>query len=78
MYNRIFFSGSLNIVSSTNQDTSETHQTKAKLAEGLQGKPQKPYFDDISPKNVTAVVGQSALLNCRVKHPGDRTVSDFL
>ncbi|XP_074033467.1 transmembrane and immunoglobulin domain-containing protein 1 isoform X3 [Leptinotarsa decemlineata] len=37
--------------------------------------PQRPYFDDIGPRNVTAVVGQSALLSCRVKHPGDRTVS---
>lgn len=36
---------------------------------------QRPYFDDVGPKNVTAVVGQSALLSCRVKHPGDRTVS---
>lgn len=39
------------------------------------GVAQRPYFDDVGPRNVTAVVGQSALLNCRVKHPGDRTVS---
>lgn len=38
----------------------------------------RPYFDDISPRNVTAVVGQSAILNCRVKHPGDRTVSNLV
>lgn len=38
----------------------------------------RPYFDDVGPRNVTAVVGQSALLNCRVKHPGDRTVSNVL
>ncbi|XP_022900537.1 limbic system-associated membrane protein-like isoform X2 [Onthophagus taurus] len=37
--------------------------------------PERPYFDDIGPRNVTAVVGQSTLLSCRVKHPGDRTVS---
>ncbi|KAF4524985.1 hypothetical protein B566_EDAN011913 [Ephemera danica] len=36
---------------------------------------ERPYFDDVSPRNVTAVVGQSAVLNCRVKHVGDRTVS---
>ena len=36
---------------------------------------QRPYFDDVSPRNVTAIVGQSAILNCRVKHLGDRTVS---
>lgn len=38
----------------------------------------RPYFDDISPRNVTAVVGQSAILHCRVKHVGDRTVSIIL
>ena len=37
--------------------------------------PEKPYFDDVGPRNVSAVVGQSTLLSCRVKHPGDRTVS---
>uniref|UniRef100_A0AAR5QKC1 Ig-like domain-containing protein n=3 Tax=Dendroctonus ponderosae TaxID=77166 RepID=A0AAR5QKC1_DENPD len=59
-------------VSSTAQVSVAGVPTKSKLTES---KPQKPYFDDIGSKNVTAVVGQSALLNCRVKHPGDRTVS---
>jgi len=36
---------------------------------------ERPYFDDVSPRNVTAVVGQPAVLNCRVKHIGNRTVS---
>ncbi|XP_008187242.1 zwei Ig domain protein zig-8-like isoform X1 [Acyrthosiphon pisum] len=36
---------------------------------------QRPLFDDISPHNVTAVVGQTAILHCRVKHVSDRTVS---
>ncbi|XP_050424173.1 lachesin-like isoform X4 [Adelges cooleyi] len=35
----------------------------------------RPYFDDISPHNVTAIVGQTAILHCRVKHISDRTVS---
>ncbi|XP_014239153.1 hemicentin-1-like isoform X2 [Trichogramma pretiosum] len=35
----------------------------------------KPYFDDVSPRNVTTVVGQTAELSCHVKHPADRTVS---
>ncbi|XP_072759542.1 lachesin isoform X1 [Anoplolepis gracilipes] len=35
----------------------------------------KPQFDDIAPRNVTAIVGQTAELNCYVKHPGDRVVS---
>jgi len=36
---------------------------------------QRPLFDDISPHNVTAVVGQTAILHCRVKHVSDRTVN---
>ncbi|XP_076643901.1 zwei Ig domain protein zig-8 isoform X2 [Halictus rubicundus] len=35
----------------------------------------KPAFDDIAPRNVTAIVGQTAELNCYVKHLGDRVVS---
>ncbi|XP_034943308.1 uncharacterized protein [Chelonus insularis] len=35
----------------------------------------KPSFDDISQKNVTAIVGQKAALSCHVKHPGNRTVN---
>lgn len=35
---------------------------------------ERPYFDDVSPRNVTAIVGQSAILHCRVKHLGQRTV----
>lgn len=37
----------------------------------------KPYFDDISARNVTTVVDDTAILKCRVKNKGDRTVSDF-
>lgn len=37
----------------------------------------KPQFDDIAARNVTAIVGQTAELNCYVKHPGDRVVSDI-
>lgn len=36
---------------------------------------EKPYFDDISPRNITTVVDETAILKCRVKHMGDRTVS---
>ncbi|XP_011342664.1 basement membrane-specific heparan sulfate proteoglycan core protein isoform X2 [Ooceraea biroi] len=35
----------------------------------------KPQFDDIAPRNVTAIAGQTAELNCYVKHPGDRVIS---
>ncbi|KAF7408431.1 hypothetical protein HZH66_002968 [Vespula vulgaris] len=34
----------------------------------------RPQFDDIAPKNITAIVGQTAELNCYVKRPGDRVV----
>lgn len=36
---------------------------------------QRPVFDDVSAHNVTAVVGQTTVLHCRVKHVSDRTVN---
>lgn len=44
---------------------------------GAVGSVEKPYFDDISPRNITTVVDDAAILKCRVKNKGDRTVSDF-
>ncbi|XP_028167410.1 T-lymphocyte activation antigen CD86-like isoform X2 [Ostrinia furnacalis] len=38
-------------------------------------RPERPYFDDVSPRNVSSVVGQAAVLRCRAKHIGNRTVS---
>lgn len=38
---------------------------------------EKPYFDDVSPRNITTVVDDTAILKCRVKNKGDRTVSIF-
>ncbi|XP_065079349.1 kin of IRRE-like protein 1 [Ochlerotatus camptorhynchus] len=35
----------------------------------------EPYFDDTTPHNVTALVGKSAYLSCRVKNLGNKTVS---
>ncbi|KAH8418146.1 hypothetical protein KR009_001137 [Drosophila setifemur] len=35
----------------------------------------QPFFDDISPRNVSAVVDEIAILRCRVKNKGNRTVS---
>lgn len=37
--------------------------------------PLEPYFDSVSPRNVTALVGKSAYLTCRVRNLGDKTVS---
>ncbi|XP_055857685.1 zwei Ig domain protein zig-8 isoform X1 [Episyrphus balteatus] len=36
---------------------------------------ERPYFDDISPRNVSTVVDETAILKCRVKNKGNRTVS---
>ncbi|KAK5649198.1 hypothetical protein RI129_000227 [Pyrocoelia pectoralis] len=49
--------------------------SKSKFVESVKGTVERPYFDDVGPRNVTAVVGQSTTLHCRVKRPGDRTVS---
>lgn len=47
-------------------------------ANGAEGsRPERPYFDDVSPRNVSAVVGQAAVLRCRAKHIGNRTVSSY-
>lgn len=37
-----------------------------------------PYFDETASKNVTALVGHTAYLNCRVRNLGNRTVSNTL
>ncbi|XP_044740802.1 kin of IRRE-like protein 3 isoform X2 [Chrysoperla carnea] len=34
-----------------------------------------PYFDALTPRNVTALVGKSAYLSCRVRNLGNKTVS---
>lgn len=36
-----------------------------------------PYFDFDVPRNVTARVGQTAFLHCRVEQLGDKSVSKF-
>ncbi|KAG4079747.1 hypothetical protein HA402_014878 [Bradysia odoriphaga] len=36
---------------------------------------EQPFFDDISPRNVTTVVDDTVVLKCRVKNKGNRTVS---
>jgi len=38
---------------------------------------ERPFFDDISPRNVSAVVDEIAILRCRVKNKGNRTVSHY-
>ena len=36
-----------------------------------------PYFDISASKNVTALVGKTAYLNCRIRNLGNKTVSTF-
>uniref|UniRef100_A0A1A9WQB3 Ig-like domain-containing protein n=1 Tax=Glossina brevipalpis TaxID=37001 RepID=A0A1A9WQB3_9MUSC len=42
---------------------------------GMQTKQHHPYFDEMNTKNVTAVEEETAILKCRVKNKGNRTVS---
>ncbi|XP_055690314.1 zwei Ig domain protein zig-8 isoform X2 [Lutzomyia longipalpis] len=35
----------------------------------------RPYFDDVSARNVTAVVDETAILKCRVRNRANRTIS---
>ncbi|XP_063239044.1 zwei Ig domain protein zig-8-like [Bacillus rossius redtenbacheri] len=42
---------------------------------GSQGPKRRPYFESAVSKNVTAVVGKTAHLSCRVHNIGNRTVS---
>lgn len=37
-----------------------------------------PYFDKSASKNVTAMLGKTTYLNCRVKNLGNKTVSFVL
>lgn len=39
---------------------------------------EQPFFDDISPRNVTTVVDDTVVLKCRVKNKGNRTVSKLI
>lgn len=61
---------------SVSMESSVVHQNLQPTSQ--KGTPtQKPVFDDISPHNVTAVVGQTAILHCRVTHVSDRTVNNI-
>ncbi|XP_031785694.1 protein sidekick-2 isoform X3 [Nasonia vitripennis] len=78
LYKCIFYSIKLRAVSCRVPEIRMRGSSLASVVAGS-NKPtrswDKPYFDDVSPRNVTAVVGQTAELSCHVKHPGDRTIS---
>lgn len=52
--------------SGTNQNNIEIDETRT-----------GPYFDKAASKNLTALLGKTAYLNCRVKNLGNKTVSFF-
>lgn len=54
-----------------NSFASETEHDDAALHNALN---RGPYFDISASKNVTALVGNTAYLNCRVRNLGNKTV----
>lgn len=63
------FSGSSS-TSSSNSGSSSSSISGSRISE--------PYFDAMIQKNVTALVGKSAYLSCKVRNLGNKTVSFFL
>ncbi|XP_055376713.1 protein amalgam-like isoform X2 [Condylostylus longicornis] len=58
------------------EDSEElTTPTTTTQASYMHPKWAEPYFDSMTPKNVTALVGKAAYLNCRVRQLGNKTVS---
>lgn len=60
---------------SENSFTVETDNEDAALHNALN---RGPYFDISASKNVTALVGNTAYLNCRVRNLGNKTVRNEL
>lgn len=59
--------GIQNLEINENYETDESNLLKTPLDRG-------PYFDLTASKNITALVGKTAYLNCRVKNLGNKTV----
>jgi hypothetical protein len=81
-YNEIFISGSLLVnggMQNSGSNGFNALQESATLPPlGPPAVPQnrfEPYFDAMTPRNVTALVGKSAYLSCRVRNLGNKTVS---
>lgn len=58
-----------------NSFTVETENEDAALHNALN---RGPYFDISASKNVTALVGNTAYLNCRVRNLGNKTVMNII
>lgn len=77
----VIFSFLFGIVLASQRDSSNSKDNNA----GVYGSKQNaldldafkmgPYFDKTASKNVTALLGKTAYLNCRVKNLGNKTVS---
>ncbi|CAB0036194.1 unnamed protein product [Trichogramma brassicae] len=57
----------------SNGKSSDTYQNA--LDESSSSRSSGPYFDKSASKNVTALLGKTTYLNCRVKNLGNKTVS---
>ncbi|XP_069163039.1 LOW QUALITY PROTEIN: kin of IRRE-like protein 1 [Procambarus clarkii] len=57
------------------QEAGEGSTEDLLLTEGQLYDPDQPFFDFEESANVTALLGKTAILNCRVKNIGNRTVS---
>lgn len=75
----LLFSFLLSTVSASQRDSSSSKDNKAdaygKNALDLDAFKIGPYFDKMASKNVTALLGKTAYLNCRVKNLGNKTAS---
>ncbi|XP_050435857.1 zwei Ig domain protein zig-8-like [Adelges cooleyi] len=75
-YNMMFVICVITIVISDIADGLLSKSSKHQNTLGeFSGKPNLPYFDKAASKNVTAPLGKTAYLNCRVKNLANRTVS---
>lgn len=78
-FSHLLYSLSAFSVSASQRDSSSSKDNKAdaygKNALDLDAFKIGPYFDKMASKNVTALLGKTAYLNCRVKNLGNKTVS---
>lgn len=58
--------------------SSNTNSNNIGISSSGGGDPfSQPYFDPMTPKNVTALSGKSAYLSCRVRNLGNKTVNTY-
>lgn len=69
------FAGSTKQLDEYNHDDSSSSDEEDPSINLMSSSFRGPYFDTTASKNVTALVGKTAYLNCRVRNLGNRTVS---